>query len=97
MEAVLSFMKNFLVLTLILFVFSYLVPKESYQKYVQFFIGILMAVILLAPAAEWIFQGDGHFAYKSFDQIMDQLNEMEWDEESGEDIFEFFDMDSETG
>lgn len=97
MEAVLSFMKNFLVLTLILFVFSYLVPKESYQKYVQFFIGIFMAVILLMPVAEWIFQGNGDFVYQSFDKMTEQLNEIEWNEENGEDIFEIFNLDTETG
>lgn len=34
---------------MILFLFSYLTPKEDYKKYFQFFIGVLMVAILMRP------------------------------------------------
>ena len=38
----LEFLKKFYIFMLILMVFSYLVPKEEYKKYIQFFIGIFV-------------------------------------------------------
>ncbi len=96
MTAIISFMKNFFVLVLILFVFSYLVPKESYRKYLQFFIGIFMAVILLEPVAEWIIRDDEHVVYENLEEITNRLEQIQYNEENGEDIFELFYMDSET-
>ena len=96
MTAIISFMKNFFVLVLILFVFSYLVPKESYRKYLQFFIGIFMAVILLEPVAERIIRDDEHVVYENLEEITNRLEQIQYNEENGEDIFELFYMDSET-
>lgn len=96
METVTSFIKNFFVLMLILFVFTYLVPKDRYQKYFQFFIGIFMAVILLAPVVKWITRDDTQAAYRNLEQITDRLNEIEFNEENEEDIFEIFYMDNNT-
>ena len=36
----LEFLKNYYVFMLVLMVFSYLVPKEDYKIYIQFFISI---------------------------------------------------------
>lgn len=96
MTAIISFMKNFFVLVLILFVFSYLVPKESYRKYLQFFIGIFMAVILLEPVAEWIVRDDEQVVYDNLEEITNRLEQIQYSEENGEDIFELFYVDSET-
>ena len=96
MEVLTSFIKNFFVLMLLLSVVSYLVPKESYRRYIQFFIGIFMAVILLKPAVEWMFSGDTGVVYENLDSVTKQLEQIEFKEENGEDIFGIFDMDSET-
>lgn len=96
MEAVTSFIKNFFILMLILFVFTYLVPKDGYQKYFQFFIGIFMAVILLSPVVKWMIRDDSQTVYRNLEQITDRLDEIEFNEENEEDIFEIFYMDNDT-
>ena len=45
----LDFLKNYYVFMLVLMVLSYLVPKEEYKVYIQFFIGIFVIVLLLEP------------------------------------------------
>ena len=41
MEVVLTFVKNYFVLMLIFYLLSYLTPKETYQKYFDFFGSVL--------------------------------------------------------
>lgn len=49
MNLILSFVKDYFIFMIILFLFSYLTPKEDYRKYFQFFIGVLMVAILMRP------------------------------------------------
>ena len=49
MNVILKFVRDYFIFMLILFLFSYLVPKDTYKKYVQFFIGVLMVAILMQP------------------------------------------------
>lgn len=89
MGTILDFAKNYFIFMLILFLFSYLTPREDYRKYFQFFIGALMAVILLRPVLE-IFAGDGEEQLRA--RIGDMLAEVERADDfgEGEDIFEWF-------
>ena len=89
MDSVLGIVKAYFILMLILILFSYLMPKESYRKYVQFFIGVLMAVFLLTPIASWINNSNTEFVYKNYEEITRKLQEIEYNEE-GADIFEIF-------
>ena len=58
METVLEFVKNYFLLSFIMFIFSYLSPKEEYRKYFQFFLGILMTIVLFKPIVTWDFTPD---------------------------------------
>lgn len=49
MNVILSFIRDYFIFMMILFLFSYLTPKEDYKKYFQFFIGVLMVAILMRP------------------------------------------------
>ena len=89
MDTVLGLVKAYFILMFILILFSYLMPKESYKKYVQFFIGVLMAVFLLKPVASWMSQNNTEFVYKNYKEITQKLEEIEYNEE-GADIFEIF-------
>lgn len=55
MGTVLEFIKNYFLLSFIMYVISYLSPKEQYRRYFQFFLGILMAVVLFRPILTWDF------------------------------------------
>ena len=58
MEAVLEFVNNYFLLSFIMYLISYLSPKEQYRRYIQFFLGILMAVVLFRPILTWDFTPD---------------------------------------
>ena len=87
MNTILEFVKQYMILMLILFLFSYLAPKESYRKYFHFFISVLMAVILLQPVLTF-FSGDTRqAAEEELKQIQDKLDSIEY-YEKGENILE---------
>ena len=45
----LEFLKHYYVFMLILMVVSFLLPKEGYKDYIQFFISIFVVVLFLKP------------------------------------------------
>ena len=49
MHIILNFVKQYFIFMLLLFVFSYLVPKENYRRYFSFFISVMMVAALLFP------------------------------------------------
>lgn len=91
----LEFLKNYYVFMLILLVLSYLVPKDEYKKYIQFFIGIFVVVLLLKPVLTFFTMDHPariHEVFESFNQQMEQLD-MELEE--GESIYEHFFFEGE--
>lgn len=89
MDTILSVIKGYFVFAIILLVFSYLVPKQSYRKYFQFFISVLMVVILFQPVFSWMQKEDTQFVYENLEKITKRLDEIEFEGEQ-EDIFEIF-------
>ncbi|MBQ6845475.1 MAG: stage III sporulation protein AF [Agathobacter sp.] len=86
----LEFLKNYYVYMLILMVFSYLVPKEEYKVYVQFFIGIFMVVLFLKPILEFFTMDNPDLVYQIFEDFNVQLEQYEVDMTGEENIFEYF-------
>jgi len=86
----LEFLKNYYVFMLILMVFSYLVPKEEYKTYLQFFIGIFMVVLFLKPVLEFFTTDKPDFVYEVFENFNLQLEQYEVDMTGEESIFEYF-------
>lgn len=86
----LEFLKNYYVFMLVLMVFSYLVPKEEYKIYIQFFISIFIIVLLVKPIMEvFSLQGIDNL-YDMFVQFQNQVDNLELEVREGEDIFEYF-------
>lgn len=89
MGTVLEFVKNYFILMLILFLFTYLAPKEKYRKYFNFFISVLMVAVLMRPLLA-LADGDARKAAKEeLMQIEEALESLEYYEE-GESIVEQF-------
>ena len=86
----LEFLKNYYVFMLILMVFSYLVPKEEYKAYMQFFIGIFMVVLFLKPVLEFFSTDNPNFVYEVFKNFDLQLEQYEVDMTEEENLFEYF-------
>lgn len=74
MEAVLSWIKNFLLLYFLLTLILYLVPKESYRKYMRFAARMILMVVLFLPLLNRI-SGE-----ENFFELMEELGEYREDE-----------------
>ncbi len=75
----LDFLKNYYVFMLILMVMSYLVPKEEYKVYIQFFIGIFMVVLLLEPVLEFLTMNEPALIYEVFDELNKRIEEVSFE------------------
>lgn len=72
----LDYLKNYYIFMLILMVLSFLVPKEEYKVYIQFFIGIFMLVLLLEPVLELLTMEDPSAIYEIFEIINEKIQEV---------------------
>ena len=91
----LDFIRNYYVFVLILMIFSYLVPKDTYKQYIQFFIGIFVVVLLLKPLLEFLMAKDSSILEGIFSQFNQQVNGLDFQIGEQEDIFEYFFLESE--
>ncbi|MDD6444762.1 MAG: stage III sporulation protein AF [Lachnospiraceae bacterium] len=89
MQTILQFVKSYFIFMLILFLFSYLAPKESCRKYFHFFIGVLMTAVLLQPLLQLFRQDTGKQFRQELSEIEEEISDMEY-YEKGENIYEQF-------
>jgi hypothetical protein len=87
MEILLEFIKNYFVFMLILFLFSYLAPKENYQKYFNFFISVLMVAILVRPLIYLMGEDGRREMEEEFSKIEEELDNIVY-YEKGESMIE---------
>ena len=80
---------------LILLIFSYLVPKEEYKKYIQFFMGIFVVVLLIKPMLEFLCMDNPARVYEVFTSFNEQIEELDVELEEGETIYEYFFLEGE--
>lgn len=85
----LEFVKNYFIFMLILFLVSYLVPKEEYRKYFNFFIAALMVAILMQPVLSFLDRDTAEKLRDELSIIEGELSDIEY-YEKGENIFEQF-------
>jgi len=91
----LDFLKNYYVFMLILMVVSFLVPKEEYKAYIQFFISIFVIVLLLKPVLELFTMDNPSLIYDVFGDFNTQFEQFEVDLSEEETIFEHFIFEGE--
>ena len=91
----LDFLKNYYVFMLILMVVSFLVPKEEYKAYIQFFISIFVIVLLLKPVLELFTTDNPSLIYDVFGDFNTQFEQYEVDLSEEETIFEHFIFEGE--
>lgn len=72
----LEYLKNYYVFMLILMVLSFLVPKEEYKVYIQFFVGIFMMMLLLEPVLELLTMENPSFIYQIFEELNEKIEEV---------------------
>ncbi|MBR3811787.1 MAG: stage III sporulation protein AF [Agathobacter sp.] len=86
----LEFLKEYYVFMLILMVFSYLVPKESYKKYIQLFIGIFIVVLFLKPILSLFTMENPQEIYEFFAPFNQKIESLDLEQLEGENIYEYF-------
>ena len=74
-----EFFRNYYVFMLILMVLSYLVPKDEYKVFIQFFIGIFMIVLLLEPILEILTMKEPTLIYEVFNDINKRIEEVSFE------------------
>ena len=89
MQTILEFVKSYFIFMLVLFLFSYLAPKESFRKYFQFFIGVLMIAVLMRPLLQFFMQDTEKQFRNQLSEMEAQISDMEY-YEKGENIYEQF-------
>lgn len=89
MNTVVEFVKNYFAFLLVLYLFSYLAPQESYRKYFRFFVSALMIAVLMKPVLGIMQKDVRDEAMLQLDSIAEQLEENQY-EGKGEDVFEWF-------
>ena len=91
--------KEFYIFALLLLVFSYLVPKEDYKVYIQFFIGIFLLVVILKPVLKLVVAEDLSSVYKIFEDYNSRVEEIgekdQWKVETEGGIYELFIFEGE--
>ncbi len=91
----LEFLKHYYVFMLILMVVTFLLPKEEYKAYIQFFLSIFVIVLFLKPILELFTKGEPAFVYQIFEEFNAQLEQYEVDMAEEESIFEYFTFERE--
>lgn len=91
----LEFLKNYYVFMLILMVISFLVPKEAYKKYLQFFVGVFIVVLLLKPVLEFFTMEDPTHIYDIFEPFNQKMKQLDLEIEEGENLYEHFFFEGE--
>lgn len=67
MSAVLSWMKEFLILYLVLTILTQLAAAEEYKKYLRFLSGMILLLVLVSPALRLFGNDSGTKAFASYD------------------------------
>lgn len=86
----LELLKKYYVFMLILMVFSYLVPKDTYKKYIQLFVGIFMVVLFLKPILALLTMENPNEIYEMFALFNQKIESIDLEQSEGENIYEYF-------
>lgn len=86
MTAILDWIKNIVFFYIIMTAVMYLLPKNNYQKYVRFFGGLLLVVMLLSPLLEFIYHPDYLVDKVSYESFWQKIGEVKLDTEGMEQV-----------
>lgn len=89
MHIILNFVKQYFIFMLLLFVFSYLVRKENYRRYFNFFISVMMVAALLFPLLQISEKEVAEQTKARLEEIEEKIGDTQY-YQKGENIFEQF-------
>ena len=75
MEFLFTWIEKYITIFLLFAVMSYMIPQETYRKYIRFFMELVCVLLLIAPIFSFFIEGKvqraEHF-YRSFTEEMEQ-------------------------
>lgn len=89
MHIILNFVKQYFIFMLLLFVFSYFVPKENYRRYFNFFISVMMVAALFFPLLQISEKEVAAQTKARLEKIEEKIGDTQY-YQKGENIFEQF-------
>lgn len=79
--------KGYFLVAFILVIVSYLSPRESYMKYMKFFVGVLMTIMVIKPVIRIVNIEPDYLYVEGWDALINRLEAIDFDI-GGEDWFE---------
>jgi len=86
MTVIYDWIKNIVYLYIFITAILHLLPKKEYRKYVRFFSGLLLVVLLMTPVLNIIYHKDYLMEKISFESFWQQMDNMQLDIEKMESI-----------
>ena len=75
MEILFTWVEKYITIFLLFAVLSYLIPQETYRKYIKFFMELVFVLLLVGPIFSFLFQGkleNGEAFYRSITREMER-------------------------
>lgn len=69
-------MKSYLTLFLLFMLFFQLVPAKTYQKYIRFFMGLLLAFVFLSPVLSFFMDPDEFLEKVQYETFLEEAEEL---------------------
>lgn len=83
-----DYLKNYFVLSFMLMIVSYLLPREEYKKYFQFIAAVIVTAVIFAPVMDKLF--NKNLNNDSFRELTNKIQKIEYQNEKKEDLFGLF-------
>lgn len=81
MEAILEWMKGIVILFVVLSALMYLVPKEQYKKYIQFFMEMVLVIAVISPISKVIYASEDFEEKIHYSQFWQEMENVQMDVE----------------
>ena len=75
MNAILHYVKSFMILFLVLKLLIQMVPKEKFQKYIRFFAELILVFGLLCPVLRYLGEEEAFLELVEYNEFMEGLQE----------------------
>lgn len=76
MNQIITIMKSYLAFFLLLMLLLNLVPRDTYKKYIRFFMGLMLALTFLYPVLSILFDQEDFFEKIQYEEFLEELDEM---------------------
>lgn len=84
-------MEKIYILVFIMMLIAYLSPKDEYRKIFQFFVGGIMAIMLITPVFEWVSGEELVSGMTNWQEIQEKVDSLYYEPKQEAYIFNYVD------